>query len=82
VSEALIWMLRAFGAGFGIGTVCAEAGVAPISEAAISTAQAARRPGIANRCGTGNLGVWFNAVSCLAAGHFTVVSAKGGMFFP
>jgi hypothetical protein len=83
-SEALIWTPpRAFGAGFGIGTVCAQDGVTTlIKEAAISSANAVRMPGIANCSAVRNFGFLFNVSSCLAAGHFIVLSAKGDIVFP
>jgi hypothetical protein len=81
-------MSRAFGAGFGIGTVCgtgtlgAEDRVAPlIMNAAISNANPARSPVSANRSAMRSFGFLFNASSCLAFGHFIVVSAKGDMVF-
>src|SRR6266404_4183475 len=83
-SDALIWTpSRPFGAGFGNGTVCAEADVAtPAMDAAISNANPARTPAPANRSPLRDFGFLFNASSCLALGHFIVVSAKGDIVFP
>jgi len=83
-SDALICTpSRAFGAGFGIGTFCAEDGAAnAVRDAAISSASAARRPRPAVRSATWNFGFLFNATSCLSIGHFIVLSAQGDMVFP
>src|ERR1700740_3233277 len=75
--------LRAFGAGLGTGTVCADDGIVmPVRNAAITTASPARRPGLTNCAAVRSFGFLFNASSCQASGHFIVVSAKGGIVFP
>ncbi len=88
-SDALIWRPpRAFGAGFGIGTVCAEAElttdrvVTPTMDAAISNANPVRMPLSANCLAIPSFRFLFNASSCQAFGHFIVVSAKGDIVFP
>jgi hypothetical protein len=74
---------RPFGAGFGIGTVCAATEVAtPTTDTAISNANPVRTPVLANRSALRDLGFLFNASSCWALGHFIVVSAKGDIVFP
>jgi hypothetical protein len=76
-------MLRAFGAGFGTGTVSAEHGVATLAmDAVINNAKPLRMPRIANCSAIRNFGFLFKASSCLAPGHFIVLSAKGDMVFP
>jgi hypothetical protein len=71
------------GAGFGIGTVCAEADIATqVKDAAISKANPVRIPALANRSALRDFGFLFNASSCLALGHFIVVSVKGDIVFP
>jgi hypothetical protein len=82
-------MLRPFGAGFGIGTVCvegtlcAEDGTATlIMDAAISMAMPIRMPRIASCSVIASFEFLFNASSCLAFGHFIVLSAKAAIVFP
>jgi hypothetical protein len=79
---------RAFGAGFGIGTACAEADIgadsvaAPVTDAAISNTRAQRMP-VAVSCRAIRIsGFLVNAWSCLAFGPFIVISAKGDIVFP
>ena len=56
---------RPFGAGFGTGTVCAEAGVAaPATDAAISSASPQRMPRWVKCCVIRYFGSLFNASSC------------------
>ena len=91
-SDALICMLRigvlrAFGAGFGIGTVCAETAVtAVIMAAAISAAMPARRllpmPRLANCAVIRNFGFPFNMLSRAAPALLSWISAKRGIVFP
>ena len=82
-SDALICMLRLFGAGFGIGTVCATDGATTlVTYAAIIAAKPMRMPRIASRPVIGDLGFLFNASSRLAFSHFNVLSAKGDIVFP
>ena len=87
-SEALIWTpLRAFGAGFGIGTVCAAEDVTPASvttptmEAAISHAKPRRMPPAATNPVIPGFRFLFNTWSCQAFGYFIAISPKGGIVF-
>jgi hypothetical protein len=87
-SDALICRpSRAFGAGFGIGTVCAAEDLATdsvatqIMDAVTSNAKPLRTP-IANCFAIRWFGSLFNASSCPAFGHFIVVSPKGDMVSP
>jgi hypothetical protein len=83
-SDALIWTpSRPFGAGFGIGTVCADDEVtAPDKDAATSSARPARMAAMADCLAIRNFGFLFNASSCPACGYFIVISAKGAIVFP
>src|SRR3982074_351648 len=82
-SDALIWTpTRPFGAGLGIGTVCAVDGVTrPDMEATISNARAVRARGPANCSVIRSLAFLFNASSCRAFSHFIVVRQREISFF-
>src|SRR5947209_13084907 len=69
-SDALIWMLplRAFGAGFGTGTICAEPGAT--SQVANSKASPLRIAPTANGTGIRIFGLLFNANSFSTIMHF------------
>jgi len=87
-SDAVNWTPRAFGAGFGTGTigaeaVCADDGAAMLTtDKAISNAKAVRMPGAAD-CSVIRIFVFlFNESSWLARGHFIALSPKGAIVFP
>jgi len=87
-SEALIWTLpRAFGAGLGIGTVCADDDVTtdsvatPAIDAASATPirRAWRRRRIVRPFQVCD---FYSTRGPVGFGHFIVVSAKGDIVFP
>jgi hypothetical protein len=81
-SDAVSWTPRAFGAGFGIGTICAEHGVATLTtDTAISNAKAVRMAGTANCSVIRIFVLLFNESSWLACGHFIALSPKGAIVF-